>query len=246
MSVKKPWIAVVCHRNLSREGIDIIPDELSPRYTTAILKAGGLPILIPIDYPLTELRRLRDTFDGILLAGGNDVETQRYHGKEHPSVSRPCPERDELEIALTRLAIETDWPIFGICRGIQVMNVAMGGTLFSDIADQVPGTLRHNSPADTPRNHAVHNVSILENSHTATILGVQLVAVNSFHHQAVAEAAPCFSVSGFSEDGLIEALEAPRNLFALGVQWHPECMQEYPEHMNLFRAFIAAAAGGER
>lgn len=239
--MKKPKIALVCHRGEVPGKNRVLPDSLGTTYITAVIKAGGLPFLIPLDYPLDELNVLRETFDGLCLTGGGDVETKRYHGKEHPSVGGVWPVRDEIETRLFCLAIESSWPVFGICRGLQIMNVAAGGMLHSDIPDQVP-TVRHNhqQPAGTPRDQIVHEVRIQPGTLLHQIIGKDSIPVNSFHHQAVSEPAEIMKISGLSDDGIIEALEISSHPFALGVQWHPECMQQYDDQMKLFRAFTEA------
>ena len=244
MTQQKPKIALVCHRG-AEPGINrVLPDSLGTTYVTSVVKAGGLPFLIPLDFPLEDLSVIRDTCDGLLLTGGGDVETARYGGKVHPSVSCVWPVRDEIESRLFHLALETDWPVFGICRGVQIMNVAAGGKLYSDIPDQVPSVrFNHQQPVGTPRDTLVHSVSVRPGTLLHRILGKDSVPVNSFHHQAVSEPGKGLEISAMSEDGIIEALEYPEYRFVLGVQWHPECMQKYDDQMALFRAFVDSCRG---
>lgn len=239
--MNKPKIALVCHRGANPGQNRVLPDSLGTTYITSVIKAGGLPFLIPLDFPLDELMTLRENFDGLCLTGGGDVETKRYGGKEHPSVDGVWQIRDEIESRLYQLALETNWPVLGICRGVQIMNVAAGGKLYSDIADQYPGVrFLHSQPTGTPRDHIVHNVNIEPGSLLHRIIGKDSISVNSFHHQAVSVPGEGLKVSAFSEDGIIEATENPDHPFVLGVQWHPECMQQYEDHMKLFRAFVDA------
>lgn len=241
MGEKKPKIALVCHRGDPALPNRVQQDQMGITYTTAVSKAGGLPFLIPLDYPLKDLAVIREYFDGLLLIGGGDVETARYGGKDHPAVGGVWPIRDELECRLANLAYDSDWPVFGICRGVQVMNVAAGGKLYSDIPDQVPNVrFRHAQPVGTPRDHIAHNVDILPNTKLRSIIGKDTLPVNSFHHQAVSEPGCGMQISAYSEDGIPEALEIPEHRFAIGVQWHPECMQQYEDQMKLFRAFTDA------
>ncbi len=245
MNDKKPVIAIICNQDIPEKPEEPKTNDVNRRYTTSVLKAGGLPVLIPIEYPLTEIQLLRKSFDGLLFVGGEDVAIEAFGGEPHPSVSIPNPERDALEIALARLAIETDWPLLGICRGLQSINVALGGTLYTDIAAQFSTAIVHNSPEGTARDAEIHPVRLEPESRAAAFFGVPELQVNSFHHQAVKDLAPVFRPAGFSPDGLIEAIEAPRNRFAVGVQWHPECMlhecmQEHPLQMRLFTAFVNA------
>lgn len=241
MGEMKPKIALVCHRGERALPNRVQQDQMGTTYTTAVAKAGGLPFLIPLDYPAEDISVIRKNFDGLLLIGGGDVETARYGGKEHPSVSGVWAIRDELECALANLAYDTGWPVFGICRGVQVMNVAAGGKLYSDIPDQVPEVrFIHAQPVGTPRDHIVHQVNILPNTKLRTIIGRETLPVNSFHHQAVSEPGRDLRICAVSEDGIPEALEIPGHPFALGVQWHPECMQQYDDQLKLFHAFVDA------
>ncbi len=241
MEQMKPKIALVCHRGAVPRPNTVLQDQIGTTYTTSVIKAGGLPFAVPLDYPLEDLSVIRDSFDGLILIGGGDVETKRYSGKEHPSVDGVWPVRDEIECRLARLAYETGWPVFGICRGEQVMNVAAGGKLYSDIPDQIPGIrFNHQQPAGTPRDGLIHKVSITEGTLLHRIIGKDSIRVNSFHHQAVSEPGKDIRISAFSEDGVPEGLEIPGHPFALGVQWHPECLQQYDDHMKLFRAFVDA------
>lgn len=241
MPNQKPKIALICHRSGDRGQNRVTPDEAGITYTTSVIKAGGLPFMVPLDFPLNDLPVIRESFDGLLLIGGGDVETGRYGGKEHPSVGGVCPIRDELEFRLASLAYESGWPVFGICRGEQVMNAAAGGKLYSDIFDQVPGVrFNHQQPVGTPRDRIIHKVRISEDSMLFRIIGKSTLEVNSFHHQAVSEPGEGAVITAYSEDGIPEGIEFPGHPFALGVQWHPECMQKYDDHMKLFRAFVDA------
>ena len=245
MKKQKPWIAIVCSRNAAKKNDDIIPNELSPAYSMSVVNAGGLPALIPIDFPLSELETLRCRFDGLILAGGCDVATERYNGDSTLPTSVPDVERDELEIQLTRLAIASGWPILGICRGTQVMNVAMGGTLITDIPSQKKTNVVHQSGSETPRESEIHLVTFAENSMIKSIIGQETLMVNTFHHQAVDRLAPCFHATGFcTEDGITETIEGSSSSFMLGVQWHPECMQHLLNHRKIFSALIDACAEG--
>lgn len=237
--MNKPKIAIVCHRGEDPGPNRVLPDSLGTTYITSVIKAGGLPFLIPLDFPLDELTEIRKTCAGLLLSGGGDVETKRYGGKEHPSVGGVWPVRDEIESRLYHLALATEWPVFGICRGAQIMNVAAGGKLYSDIPDQVPeARYEHHQPTTTPRDERVHPVNIQPGTLLHRIIGKDSIMVNSFHHQAVSIPGDGILVSAYSGDGIIEGIENPEYPFVLGVQWHPECLQQYDDHMKLFRAFI--------
>lgn len=183
---------------------------------------------------------------GLLLTGGDDVAPSRYNEAAHPSVVEVAPERDDFEIALVLEARKRQLPIFAICRGIQVLNVACGGALIQDIASQVPGALDHRLtvPPHLPFELA-HEIWIERDSLLATLLKERLVdgdscEVNSRHHQAVSTLAGGFRVTATAPDGIIEAIEDPGAKFCLGVQWHPENFWRTGEFRALFEGFLAA------
>jgi putative glutamine amidotransferase len=210
-------------------------------YMQAVLKAGGLPVIIPVAVSPIELDGLRQRLDGLLLTGGADVNPLRFNGKPHPKVYGIDEQRDEVEINLVRLAASTSWPFLGICRGIQVINVALGGTLFTDIADQLPDALKHDYDSTTERALEAHPVQLVTGSALAHILGGPSVRVNSLHHQGIQDIAAGLRPIGTTSDHLVEAVELPGHPFGLGVQWHPEAMPDSPQMQALFRAFIEAA-----
>ena len=184
---------------------------LLPRdYTLAVQRAGGLPLVLVPDPVATEHPdEILDRIDGLVLAGGVDVGDD--------------PERDAFEMALGRRALERDLPLLGICRGMQVMNVAAGGTL----TEHVPDIVGHEDHRHTPGGWSDHGVRLAENSLAARATGSVVSAVKSHHHQAIAEVADGFTVTGWADgDELPEAMESPQHRFALGVQWHPEADQE--------------------
>jgi putative glutamine amidotransferase len=163
----------------------------------------------------------------------------------HPSIYGVDPDRDRIELNLVRWSVDTDKPFLGICRGAQVMNVALGGTLYGDIAAQAPRQpLKHNWFPGFPRNMIAHPVSVAEDSRLAGILGAPIAGVNSLHHQAIKEPAPSVEVSAHAPDGLIEAIEVPGRKFALGVQWHPEWLQDQPSMRALFGELVNSAGRG--
>ena len=165
-------------------------------------------------------------------------QSSRFHEK----CGRIDEARDAVELTLARWALADGLPVFGICRGIQVLNVAAGGTLYQDIASQVPGSLKHDYWPGHPRNLLTHQVTVNNDSHLAAILSGAEVAVNSLHHQAVKDLAPNFMVVARSPDGLIEAIEGHGHPFALGVQWHPEgLVEDAPPMRRLFEEFVSAA-----
>lgn len=212
---------------------------LSSSYTRAIEAAGGVPVLIPAGLSPGLVDDIIARLDGLLLSGGVDVDPVFYGEMPHPKLGAVSPERDNIEIPLARAAIQVGLPVFAICRGIQVMNVAMGGTLIQDIASQVDGALKHRQEA--PRWHGTHDVSVEPESRLAQLLGSTRVRVNTYHHQCIKSVASGFKVVATSPDGVIEGIER-LNGFAVGVQWHPEGMWErVPVFAGLFRGLVKAA-----
>lgn len=208
----------------------------------AVVKAGGLPVLIPTGLDEPTLRELYERLDAVLLPGGPDIDPAVFGEEPHPTV-KIDPARDAIELPIVRWAVEDDLPLFGICRGHQVINVALGGDLIQDIPSQLDGNVEpHDTPSDQPRNRPTHDVRIAPESRLAGIMGGTAAAVNSLHHQAVRKAAPGMVITAFSPDGLVEATEMPDKRFALSVQWHPEDLYENDEAMmRLFEAFVEAA-----
>lgn len=191
-------------------------------YYRSVLEAGGTPLIIPSFDDTDALTSLLDHVDALILSGGGDINPL-YLGEEPiPELGSINPARDWQELMLVRLAANRQIPILGICRGIQVMTAALGGKLYQDIYKQAGATLKHSQ--DTDRHIATHSVRIASSSMLAKIFGSTNLHVNSFHHQAVQEAAPGFAVTAVSPDGLIEAVESTQHKSMLGVQWHPECM----------------------
>jgi putative glutamine amidotransferase len=214
---------------------------VSTHYIDAILQAGGTPLLIPNQLPESGWLEVFNRLDGILFTGGGDIATQIFNGVDHPAVDEVNPLRDALEIALVRQAAHEQKPFLGICRGLQVVNVALGGTLYTHIADQHPAAIKHDWHAGFPRNHPAHPVRIEEGSRMAEVFGEPLLQVNSLHHQGIKDLAPSLKAVGLTADGLVEAVELPNHRFGLAVQFHPEWLTEHEFARRLFRAFVAAA-----
>ena len=191
-------------------------------YYRSVLEAGGTPLIVPSFDDTDAMVSVLDNVDALILSGGGDINPL-YLGEEPiPELSSINPARDWQELMLVRLAANRQIPILGICRGIQVMTAALGGKLYQDIYRQAGATLKHSQ--DTDRHIATHSVRIASSSKLAKIFGSTNLHVNTFHHQAVQEAAPGFAVTAVSPDGLIEAVESTQCKSMIGVQWHPECM----------------------
>jgi putative glutamine amidotransferase len=230
-----PIIGLTASRNNTNATLSV-----NEAYIQAINRAGGAPLLIPLGISEDALAVITAKLDGILFTGGIDVEPARFGAdNHHPKLGEVDSDRDRVELFLYDTATRQELPFLGICRGIQLINVAMGGTLYIDIADQYPGAIKHDY-AGYPRKHLAHSVTV-EDNRLAGILGSTQVEVTSFHHQAIEKLAPVFRATAYSPDGLIEALELPGYPFGLAVQWHPECMLDVPSMQNLFRNFVTAA-----
>jgi len=210
-------------------------------YSEAIIRAGGLPILIPVEFPVSNITSLFNQMDGLLLSGGGDVSVAFYNGESNPTIEGVCEERDQLEIELLKNAIKAKKPVLGICRGTQLINVALGGTLYTHVPEQFKTEIIHNTPEEKGRDCLVHEVELDPNSKIGKITGQNRISVNSFHHQAIRTIAPKLRVTARATDGLIEAVELAGDPFGvIGVQWHPECLLELQPHLEIFKAFTAA------
>ncbi|MBW4436930.1 MAG: gamma-glutamyl-gamma-aminobutyrate hydrolase family protein [Pleurocapsa minor GSE-CHR-MK-17-07R] len=208
----------------------------------AIAEAGGLPVYIPTHMDTDTLREIYDRLDGLLLPGGPDVDPAQYNADRHPQLGLVDDARDAIELTLARWSVSDDMPTFGICRGHQVLNVALGGTLIQDIPSQVDTDLHHDISNETPRATRIHDITIQPDSRLASILGTTHVQVNSIHHQSVELAAPNAVVTASAPDGVVEALEVPGKAFVLSVQWHPEDLYQSDDGMRrLFQTFVDAA-----
>lgn len=216
---------------------------LQTAYIQAIRQAGGLPLLIPNQLSQDELIELYPRLGGILFTGGGDIETSLFEGTDHPAVAEVDEERDALELPLLRIVARDGKPFLGICRGLQGTNVALGGSLYTHIADQLSGALAHDWHEGFPRSHLAHPVRVEEGSRLAEVLGEPLLQVNSLHHQGIKEVAADLRAVAFAPDGLVEAVELPDHPFGLAVQWHPEWLTDQHAMRRLFAAFVEAAGG---
>lgn len=207
----------------------------------AVELAGGLPVLVPCGLAAETLRGIYERLDAVLLPGGGDVDPNRYDESPHPTTAQVDPARDDTEMTIARWAVEDDRPVLGICRGLQVMNVALGGSLIQDIPSLVRAELHPTPDFSLPRNRIAHQVRVEADSRLASILGATALAVNSMHHQCVSRPAAAARVVAHSPDGIVEALEVPDKHFVLAVQWHPEDMPDDVHTQRLFRAFVSAA-----
>lgn len=233
----RPIIGITCATtdwwSGSGNGIDI-------NYINAIEHADGTPLLLPLVQDNVCIADFLTVIDGLLLSGGVDVDPHHYGEEPRPGLGKIDVGKDRVEISLITRAIETGLPILGICRGIQMLNVAAGGTLYQDISMSSKTVLKHRQEA--PGSYATHAIDVQEGSHLLDILGKPTIRVNSFHHQAVKEPVPGFAISAVARDGIVEGIEKADHSFAIGVQFHPELMwQSNPPMAALFVAFVRAA-----
>ncbi len=224
---------------------NLLLDRVPHEYATSIQRAGGLPLLIPTLTDAACIEAYIDRLDGILFSGGNaDVDPARFGEDPVRQLRLITPERDEMEIELFHRAFERDLPVLAICRGIQVINVAAGGSLIQDIPSQVGDAVGH-FPRGMDMHLLYHSVRLEPGSRVHGIFGETDLRVNSFHHQAVKAVAPEFRITARASDGVIEAVEAPDKRFVVGIQWHPETLTvRYPRFLDLFTSFVAACVEG--
>lgn len=211
-------------------------------YTQAVTLGEGAPLVIPPHLEEAELRAVFERINGLVLSGGGDVAPALYDEPDGGLLWRADEQRDRMELTLTRWALAEGTPLLAICRGIQVLNVAAGGTLLQDIPTQVPGALAHSTGASYPPAGIVHTVGVIASSRLAALVGAGELGVNSAHHQAVKDVGMGLAITARAPDGVTEGIEAPDHPFCLGVQWHPEVMVEgFPVMRQLFAGLSEAA-----
>lgn len=220
---------------------------LSAQYVAAVEAQGGTSVLLTPAHARASVERVLDLADGLLLTGGEDVEPSRYGQEPHPKLGRVTPERDELELFVLERALERNLPVLAICRGMQVLNVGLGGTLYQDLIAQRAGGVIHEQAA--PASQRWHGARVDPGSRLHEIFGADALTINSFHHQGIDRLAPGLRASVWADDGLIEAVEAEGYPWVFGVQWHPErgeaeiLRDRRDPDRRLFYAFLAATRG---
>lgn len=234
----QPVIGITTYQEKKANGLAYV--MIYQAYADAVLQAGGAPVLIPSMLSEQGWESVYERLDGILLAGGGDIGLEHFNGDEHVRIDGVDPMRDTLELNFFKAAVADDKPFFGICRGIQLVNVGLGGTLYTHVPDQHPEAIDHTYPGNM-RTVLAHEVRIEEGSRMAGIVAEQILQVNSLHHQGLNEVASELRVCGSAPDGLVEAVELPGHTFGLAVQWHPEWLTDQKPTRNLFKAFIEAA-----
>ncbi len=230
----KPRIGVTSSPSLHE---DRFLEALDRAYVTAVIRAGGVPFVLPVLEP-GEVAGVLACLDGLFFTGGGDVDPARYADTASPHVGGLDPERDAYEIALARAAVGMGLPIFGICRGAQLLNVALGGTL----VQHLPDVTEQQHRLKDQWAEAVHTVNLLPDSRLRSVVGVDVLGVNSLHHQAVDDVGGSLEAVAWAEDGTIEAVEGRALSRILGVQWHPELLVADPAHAALFDWLVEEAA----
>ena len=243
LPVKRPLIGITTAREASRRWMSIPLYIMNQTYVRVLENLGALPVMIPLHMTETTLRGIFERLDGLLLPGGEDIHPSMYGMEPHPLLGATDPERDRTELLMTRWAVAAGMPILGICRGVQVINVACGGTLYQDLSSQRPDLAKHDYfPPEYERFRICHQVRIAGDSLLAASLG-RVHEVNSMHHQGIEQLGRLLSAVGIAGDGLVEAVEMPPLPFMVGVQWHPEELAKTDQlSASLFSAFVHTAA----
>lgn len=232
----KPLIGVTSSMEINEESSFVNSDNI-----TAITEAGGTPIILPNLVDEEAITQIASTIDGLYATGGYDIDPTLFGEEPHPNLGTIIPSRDMFESLLIKKMLEMGKPILAICRGCQILNIAIGGDMFQDIYSQTNrDLLQHKQKA--PKGHGSHFVTVLEDSLLHRLTGVDKLKVNTMHHQANRKVIPPLQISGKASDGIIEAIESKEQPFVLGLQWHPEKMVASGDEASLriFRGFIEA------
>ena len=213
-------------------------------YIRSVALAGGAPVIIPLELGESGWKSIYERLDGLLFPGGVDVDPVHYGETPRPRLGKVNAPLDEAELVLARWALEDGFPTLGVCRGIQLLNVAAGGTLYQDLPTEFPDVSPHACSSPTyPREYRAHRVRMEPGSLVAEAMGTTECRTNSRHHQAIKDLAPGFRITARADDGVIEAVEHTEAPFILGVQWHPESLAAGdPQMLGLFAALVHAAA----
>lgn len=234
----KPVIGIaIANRVRPKKVYSVINDD----YIKSVQKAGGIPILIPFSDNIENIKEYINKIDGIIFSGGEDISPLNYNEDPIKEVECIIEERDRFELELFKEVYEKQIPILGICRGLQIINIALGGSLYQDIYTQIPDCLGH-SPKHTLRSNLYHSVKIEKDSKLFDIFKTQDLKVNSFHHQSVKKLGKDLRISAISSDGIVEGIESTNEQFLVAVQWHPENLTErHKEFLKFFEELIQTA-----
>jgi len=233
----RPFIGITTRSSTDADNRRTI--VLQQAYINAIERAGGIAMPLPSQAPSESRLGLYSRLDAILFSGGGDIALDHFPGTPHARISGIDAARDESELAWLKAAASDGKPVLGICRGAQVMNVAMGGSLYTHIPDQLPGALDHDYPGAL-RTAIVHPVNVDETARAAEVFGETQLQVNSLHHQGLKDIGTGLRAAGRAPDGLVEVVELIDHPFAIAVQWHPEWLTDQEAMLRLFRAFVQA------
>ena len=239
---------------ITTQTLEPIPGELprcwvmSQRYVDVLTSVGAIPWVIPLLRDMTTLRAVYERLDGVFLPGGVDMGPEVYSESRLPVCGVTDPDRDRVEVAMVQWAMADRKPVLAVCRGVQVLNVAAGGTLYQDLADWCDAAIKHDYwPNEVKqRQDLVHEVSIEAGTQLAAIVGAGPTTVNSMHHQGIKKLAPALVVNAVAPDGLIEGVEGRDDSYLIGVQWHPEELVESdPAMRRLFESFVESATASQ-
>lgn len=233
----KPVIGLVPLVDQEKESLWMLPG-----YMEGIMEAGGIPVILPLTSDADVITQLLGTIQGILLTGGHDVDPSLYSEERIPECGASCKERDEMETELLKQGLERNMPILGICRGIQFLNVYLGGTLYQDLVKQRPSNVEHHQkpPYDIP----IHDIDILEDGSLFQLLNTKKLSVNSYHHQAIKRKADPLKTMAVSGDGIVEAVEMTDKKFVWALQWHPEFSHKTDVNSRkIFEEFVKKCIG---
>ncbi|MEE9164750.1 MAG: gamma-glutamyl-gamma-aminobutyrate hydrolase family protein, partial [Nitrospinota bacterium] len=220
MSSKKPIIGILCDINKEEGKEDRPLYFVKSNYVSATKEAGGIPLIIPPLKDKNDLTKTLNLIDGLLIPGGDDIDPKYFKEEPHPSVVLIDPEIIQFQMDFCRKALNKGIPVFGICAGLQIINIACGGNIYQDIPSQYSNPIKHKKDEDE-KEDPTHNVKIERSTKLYNILQKGEISVNSTHHQALKDVAEGFMVTARSEDGTIEAIENRKHRFIIGVQWHP-------------------------
>ena len=230
--MKKPIIGIVPLYDEEKDSYWLLPG-----YMQALEEEGAVPVMLPLSWREDTLRQLAETMDGFLFTGGQDLDPALYGEAPKETLGQLCQDRDKMEAALLPMVLAMDKPVLGICRGIQAINVVLGGSLYQDLPTECPSSVRHHE--NPPYDKVAHMVEIQPDTPLFRIVGERRIGVNSYHHQGIKKLAPALRQMATAEDGVVEAVYAPESSFVMAVQWHPEF--SFRSDLNSRKIFAAFA-----
>lgn len=230
----KPIIGITPYMGVKETSYTISPDNIK-----AIMKAGGMPVILPYLTEESDAKQISNSIDGLYMTGGDDIDPTLFGEEPHQNLGPIIPARDVFEINLTKEMLRQRKPILGVCRGCQILNITVGGDMYQDIYAQHEGQLLQHAQ-HAPTSHGSHFVNVLDGSLLHQLTGRSQLRVNSRHHQANRNITESFQVSGTANDGIIEAIESKEHPFVLGLQWHPESMISVEDEasIKIFQGFV--------